>query len=123
VTLFAVIGVIVAVAGAYGAVAWALRRRTSEFGVRMALGASAGDVRRHILGYAGRLALSGIVIGLVTALVLGGMLRAFLFDVDAADPLTLVSVSIALLAAVLLASTGPARRASRIDPAGALRVG
>jgi putative ABC transport system permease protein len=122
VLIFALIGLVVAVVGAYGAVAWALRRRTAEFGVRMALGASASDIRRLILGYAGRLALAGIAIGLAASLMLGRLLDAFLFEVDTADPLTLLSVSAVLLAAVLLASAPPARRAARINPAGALRA-
>ena len=119
--VFAAVGFVVAIAGAYGAVGWALRRRTSEFGVRMALGATGAEIRRHMLGYAVRLASIGIALGLLCALVAGRMLHAFLFELSATDPLTLASVSIALLLAVLAASAVPARRASRIDPMGALR--
>jgi ABC-type antimicrobial peptide transport system permease subunit len=118
---FAGVGFVLAIAGAYGAVAWSLRRRTSEFGVRMALGASGARIRRHMLGYAARLAATGIAIGVACALLLGELLRAFLFELSATDPLTIVSISGALMAAVLAASAVPARRASKIDPVIALR--
>jgi putative ABC transport system permease protein len=121
VAAFALVGFVLAIAGTYGAVAWALRRRTTEFGVRLALGASASDIRRQMLRYAGRLALVGISIGIVVSLLLGGTLRAFLFEVNATDPITIIGVSAALLLAVALASSVPARRAARIDPVVALR--
>jgi putative ABC transport system permease protein len=121
VAVFAAIGILVAVAGAYGAVAWSLQRRTAEFGVRMALGARASDIRRAIVGYAGRLAGAGIAIGLAGAVAFGRTLHSFLFGVDAADPVTLGLVALAVFAAVILAAAGPARRAGRIDPATALR--
>ena len=118
---FAGVGFLLAIAGAYGAVAWSLRRRTSEFGVRMALGASGATIRRHMLGYAARLATIGIAIGIVCALLLGELLGAFLFELSATDPLTLVAISAVLMVAVLAAAAVPARRASKIDPVIALR--
>jgi putative ABC transport system permease protein len=118
---FAAIGFVLAVAGAYGAVAWAVRRRTAEFGVRMALGATGADIRRQTLAYGGRLAMVGLAVGLVGAVLLGELLRAFLFEVSAFDPLTLASIAAGLFLTVLAASAIPARRASRIDPTIALR--
>ena len=95
----------------------------ADRGVRraLALGATGADIRRHMLGYAARLATIGIAIGVVCALLLGELLRAFLFELSATDPLTLVSISAVLMAAVLAASAVPARRASKIDPVIALR--
>jgi ABC-type antimicrobial peptide transport system permease subunit len=121
VIIFAGVGFVLAVAGSYGAVAWALRRRTTEFGVRLALGATGTDIRRHMLAYATRLAVAGIAIGLVAALLLGGALRALLFEVRAADPVTLLAVAVGLFLAVAAAAYLPARRAGRIDPVVALR--
>ncbi len=118
---FAGIGIVLATAGAYGAVAWAVRRRTAEFGIRMALGATATDVRRHLLVYGGRLAMAGIAIGLACALVLGRLLGSFLFEVRPTDPTTLAAISAGVLAVVLAATWIPARRAMRIDPLQALR--
>jgi len=74
-----------------------------------------------MLGYAGRLALAGIAIGLITALALGGALQALLFEVGPADPPTLAAVGLGLFAAVAAAAYLPARRAARIDPVAALR--
>jgi putative ABC transport system permease protein len=121
VSIFAGVGFLLAMAGAYGAVTWALRRRTAEFGVRLALGATGSDIRRHMLGYAARLAATGIAFGLAGALLLGRTLRALLFEIRSADPATLVTVALALFAAVAAAAWLPARRAGRIDPVVALR--
>ena len=118
---FASIGFVLAIAGAYGAVAWAVRRRTAEFGVRMALGATGSDIRRHMLVYGGRLAAVGLAVGLVCALVLGRLLGTFLFEVQPSDPLTLLAITAAVFVAVLGAAWIPARRAMRIDPLQALR--
>jgi putative ABC transport system permease protein len=120
--VFAGVGFVLAIAGAYGAVAWTLRRRTAEFGIRMALGARAADIRRQVLSYAGRLAVVGLALGLAAALLLGRLLQRFLFEIDAADPVTLVVIAVLMLGAVFVASSVPARRATRIDPVTALRI-
>ncbi|HET9268769.1 MAG TPA: ABC transporter permease [Vicinamibacterales bacterium] len=117
---FAGIGFVLAIAGAYGAVAWAVRRRTAEFGVRMALGATGSDIRRHMLAYGSRLAAIGLAIGLVCALALGRLLGTFLYEVQPGDPLTLLAITATVFLAVLAAAWLPARRASRIDPTVAL---
>ena len=122
VSIFAAVGLLLAIAGSYGAVAWAMRRRTAEFGVRLALGAQRADIRRHMLGYAAKLAIAGVAIGVAGALALGRTLRSFLFQVEATDPLTLAVVAGLLLGAVFSAAVLPARRASRIDPVAALRT-
>jgi predicted permease len=118
---FGGIGFVLAIAGAYGAVAWAVRCRTAEFGVRMALGATGADIRRQTLAYGGRLAIVGLTVGLAGAVGLGRLLRTFLFEIQPGDPLTLASIAAGLFLTVLAASAIPARRASRIDPTSALR--
>jgi putative ABC transport system permease protein len=118
---FASIGFVLAMAGAYGAVSWAVRRRTAEFGVRMALGATGSDIRRHMLAYGGRLAAIGLVIGLACALALGRLLSRFLFEIQPGDPITLLAITVTVFVAVLAAAWIPARRAMRIDPLQALR--
>ncbi len=117
---FASIGFVLAIAGAYGAVAWAVRRRTAEFGVRMALGATGADIRRHMLAYSSRLAAMGLGVGLVCALALSRLLGTFLFEVQPGDPVTLLAITATVFLAVLAAAWLPARRASRIDPTVAL---
>jgi putative ABC transport system permease protein len=118
---FAAMGVLVAIAGAYGAMAWSLQRRTPEFGVRLALGARGADLRRTMFGYALRLAALGVLIGLAGAIAMSRLLRTFLFGIEATDPLTLSTGALAIVGALLLAAASPARRAGRIDPASALR--
>ena len=121
VMLFAGVGFALAIAGAYSAVAWAMRRRTAEFGIRLALGAQAADIRRHMLSYGLRLAAAGIAAGLVVAALLSRLLQSLLFGIDAHDPATLAAIAALLLSAVLAACAIPARRAGRIDPVSALR--
>ena len=103
VLLLAGIGVALALAGTYGAVASVIRRRTAEFGVRLALGASGSDIRRLILMYGARLSATGILIGVVASLPLARLMSTFLFGVSPTDPVTFLLIS-ALLAAAALAS-------------------
>src|SRR5690606_18728664 len=100
----------------------AVTQRTQEIGVRMALGAEASAVRRMVVARGGRVALLGIAIGLVAALVMTRFLTSLLFGVQAMDPLTFVAVSTMMIAVALLASYIPARRASAVDPVQALRT-
>ncbi len=120
VLVLAAVGIVLALAGTYGAVAAVIRRRTAEFGVRVALGATGSDIRRLIVFYGVRLTAAGIGIGLLATVPLTRLMAAFLFGVSPTDPLTLVVVSAALGCAVLVAAYFPARRASRIDPIKAL---
>jgi ABC-type antimicrobial peptide transport system permease subunit len=95
--------------------------RTSEIGIRMALGASPGAVMRMVLGHGRRLTLAGIAIGVAGALAMSRLLQQALFEVDSADPLVYLAVSVTLLLVAECASFFPARRATRIDPVIALR--
>jgi ABC-type antimicrobial peptide transport system permease subunit len=88
----------------------------------MALGASPIAVMRMVLGYAGRLTVVGLLFGIAGALVVSRLIREALFDVDPADPLVYLALSVALLLVAECASFFPARRAMRIDPVIALRT-
>jgi len=107
--------------GIYGVLSTTVVQRTSEIGIRMALGARAGDVVGMVVGQGMRLTLAGLAIGLAAALASAPVLRSLLFGVGASDPWTLASVSALLASIALFASYVPARRASRIQPLLALR--
>jgi predicted permease len=107
--------------GVYGVVSYAARMRTREFGIRMALGAQSGHVRGLVLGHAARLALAGSAIGLLLTWPVGKAVQSLLFGVTRTDVAALAAAPLLLLATVLIASTGPARRASRIAPVATLR--
>src|SRR5262245_5499255 len=96
-------------------------RRTREIGLRLALGADRGDVMGLVLGRSLRQVALGGVIGLAGALMLTGLMRSMLYQVSAHDPLTYLTVAVALGLAALAASAVPALRASRVDPVVALR--
>ena len=98
-----------------------MTRRTSEIGLRMALGAGAGDAFRLVVGGAARVVVAGVVIGSAGAAALGRTFDSLLFGVLPFDALTFAASGLALLAVGLLAASVPAARAARIDPAGALR--
>jgi len=107
--------------GIYGVLSTTVAQRTSEIGIRMALGARSGDVARMVVRQGMRLTLAGLAIGLVAALVASPVLRSLLFGVNAADPWTFTFVAVFLGSVALFASYVPARRASRIEPLIALR--
>jgi predicted permease len=107
--------------GIYGVVSYLVSQRTHEIGIRMALGAQRRDILRIVLNQGGRMALVGIVFGLVASLGLTRLMRTMLFGVSPTDALTFASVVVILLAVVLLACWIPARRAMRVDPMVALR--
>src|SRR2546430_2476246 len=106
--------------GMSGAVSYASKLRLREFGIRMALGAEAGHVRRQVLGYAARLAVWGSAIGLALAWPVGRSLRSFLYGVTSGDAIALFAATSLLFAAALLAAFGPARKAAAINPAALL---
>jgi putative ABC transport system permease protein len=120
-TVFAGIALVLAASGVYGVVSYTVARRTHEIGVRMALGAAAGEVRRHIVSQALRPAFVGIVTGTATALALSRLMSSALYGVVALDPATFATVGLILAASALLAAYIPARRAAAIDPVVALR--
>jgi predicted permease len=119
---FAAVALILGVVGLYGVVAYSISQRTREMGVRMALGAGRGAVYRQVLGEAGRLALTGIVIGLAAAIAAASSLRRLLFDTPPWDVPTLAAVTAVLAGAALIAAVIPARRAAAVDPTEALRA-
>ncbi|MGB7283598.1 MAG: FtsX-like permease family protein [Candidatus Acidiferrum sp.] len=107
--------------GIYGVLAYVVAQQTHEIGIRMSLGAKPRDVLGLILGRGARLAGMGAGFGLAAALVLTRLMKGLLYGVSAMDPLTFVCVVILLVAAGLLASYIPARRATKVDPMVALR--
>ena len=111
----------IAAVGIFGVIAYQVAQRTNEFGIRLALGASQGNLMRLVLAQAGRLAVAGLAIGLLLSLGANRLLASQLFDLSPHDPLLLATVSLLLLFVGLLASFLPARRAARVDPMVALR--
>jgi macrolide transport system ATP-binding/permease protein len=118
---FSILALVLTCIGLYGALAYNIARRTSEIGIRMALGANQRDIFRLVVGQGLRLTIAGLILGIVVALGTGSLLGSMLFAVKQTDPLTFLGVSIALLCAAVLACYIPARRAMRVDPMIALR--
>ena len=119
--LFAATALVTASVGIYGVVAHSLARRTTELGVRMALGASPSEVLRLVMRDGMSPVVIGLAAGLAASLLLGGWVRALLYDVRPGDPLTIASVSLVLIAVAAVACWLPARRATRMDLVRALR--
>ncbi|MBC7897977.1 MAG: ABC transporter permease [Cytophagaceae bacterium] len=120
--VFAALALVLASLGIYGVVSFGVQQRRREIGIRMALGASVGNVQGMVVRQGLRLAAFGVVIGVVGAFALSGLLRGVLYGVQPTDPLTFIAVIVILTVAALLACVLPARRASRIDPQRAIRV-
>ncbi len=118
---FAATGLVLAVIGLYGVMAFLVAQRTQEIGVRMALGARRSDILRLVLGRGLRLIVCGVVVGLVAAVVVSRVLASLLFGVGAHDPVTYLLVTFLLIVVALVATLVPARSASRVDPIVALR--
>jgi putative ABC transport system permease protein len=120
-SLFAGLGVVLAVIGVYGVLSYAVGRRRHEIGVRMALGARAQDISRMVLRQGLSLTTIGLTIGLVAALTVTRLLSSLLYRVEPTDPATFAAITVGLLTVAALASWLPARRASRVDPARSLK--
>ena len=118
----AVIALFLGSVGIYGVLSYVATLRTAEMGVRLALGANPGMVRKIILSQGMVLAVWGVVLGLAGAIALGGVLSSLLFGVSPLDPPTLVGVSVLFLAVTAVSSLIPAMRAARTSPAVALRA-
>jgi len=118
---FAITALLLATVGVFGVMAYSVSRRTREIGVRVALGAEAGDVLRMILAQGLRTIFIGVAIGIAGSLALTRAVASLLFGVTATDPLTYAAVTGLLVMVALLACWVPARRATRVDPLVALR--
>ena len=120
--LFSLIALVLSSAGLYGVVAFLVSQRTREIGVRMALGADQRAVAGQVVISGLRMGATGVALGLVGAVAVRGYAAGMLFGVEATDPLPLALAALALIAATVLASVAPARRATRVDPVDAIRA-
>ena len=119
--VFSATALILAVVGIYGVIAYSVAQRTQELGIRIALGASSSDIFRLVIGNGLRLAVAGILIGLVASFALTRLMASLLFQTSATDPITFAASAILFVVVATLASYLPARRAMRINPTDALR--
>jgi putative ABC transport system permease protein len=120
--LFGALALILASIGIYGVLAYSVAQRTSEIGLRMALGAQPRQVLRLVLRQGMLLALIGAAVGILVALPVARLASGLLYGVSATDPITYAAITLLLMGVALLACYLPARRATRIDPLVALRV-
>jgi putative ABC transport system permease protein len=119
--VFAGLALLLAAAGIYAVISYSVSQRTQEMGVRVTLGAAPHEILRLIVGHTARLAVAGVLIGIIASLALRTVLRSQLFGVSPSDPATIAAVSSLLLLVAVLASAVPAWRALRADPVTALR--
>jgi ABC-type antimicrobial peptide transport system permease subunit len=120
---FSLVALLMAGIGIYGLILYSVATRTQEIGIRMAVGAQAGDILRMIVGEGLKLSVTGLVLGLVGAMLVSRIGSSLLFGVTATDPLTFTAVSLLLIAVAAAASYFPARRAIKVEPTVALRQG
>lgn len=122
-SVFAAIALVLAAIGIFSVMAYSVAQRTREIGVRVAMGASRNQIVRLILGYAMRLTLIGVLLGLCASLLLTRYVSTFLFRVRSYDPVTLTGMAMVIVLVAVSACYVPARRATRVDPVVALRQG
>jgi putative ABC transport system permease protein len=120
--LFAGAGLLLSAVGIYGVVAYGVRQRMNEIGIRVALGADAMSIRRLIVGQGLRYALAGIAVGVPVAIALSGFMRGIVFGVPPTDPLSFALVPAFLVLVAAVASWIPAQRAAKADPCEVLRL-
>ncbi len=121
-TLFGILALVVAAIGVYSSVSYAVSQRTHEFGVRVALGATTGNVLAHVLGGGLRTVAVGVALGIVLALAGGRLVASLLYGISANDPVAMVVAASALMVIAAVASLAPAWRAAKADPVSALRA-
>ena len=121
-TAFAGLAFVLALGGIHGVLSYTVARRTSEIGVRLALGASVADVLRLIVAQGMRPVIAGLIVGLITAAALSRLMTTLLFDVRPTDPLTYAAVAAVIALAGIVACLVPAMRALRVDVINALRA-
>ncbi len=119
--VFASVGLVLAMVGIYGVIAYTVGQRTQELGIRRALGAQPGAIVSGVLRQGMTLTLTGIAVGLVGAFAVTRFARSLLYEVTASDPITYAGVGLLLVAVSALACYLPARRAAKVDPMVALR--
>lgn len=119
---FGAVALVLAMVGVFGVLAYSVQQRVREFGVRIAMGATASDVMRLVLGGAAKLMLIGLAVGLVAAAALTRYLTTLLYDVKPLDPVTFIAVPIVLIVTAAIAVAAPAWRAARVDPVVAFRA-
>jgi predicted permease len=119
--IFASLALLLAAIGIYGLMAYSVQQRTQEIGIRMALGASAQDVRKMVVRQGMALALAGVIIGVAAALGVTRLMASLLYGVMPRDPIAMTSVALLLVGVALAATYLPARRASQMDPVESLR--
>jgi len=120
--VFGGIALVLSAVGIYAVTAYSVSRRTHEIGIRVSVGAGPGDVMWLVLRQALRQLLLGLALGLLGAMAVGRAVAALLLETTGTDPLTMISISLLLIAIALLACVIPARRANRLDPLAALRT-
>ncbi len=122
ISTFAGVGLLLAILGIYGTIAYSVAQRTFEIGLRMAFGAPRGAILRSVMWHAVRLALSGIAAGLVLSLALTRLVTSMLVGVHPVDPASLAAAAAVILLTALAAACGPGWKGTRIEPVRALRT-
>jgi putative ABC transport system permease protein len=120
-SFFAAVALVIAAAGIYGVISYAVSRRTHEIGVRVALGANPRNVLLMVVWWGVSMTLIGVTLGLSAALALTRVIKNLLYDVKVTDPATFALTTLLLICIALIASYFPARRATKVDPLLSLR--